>query len=74
MFNENWRLTSRIKNQEIPPALKRLFFDKLRLDGIFAKEQAGKTRMRAERIVIKRDHSALSLRAAGSDIWAMSMQ
>src|SRR4029077_15756965 len=65
LFSENWRLPGRIEEQKIPSALKRIFFDEFRLDGIFGQEQPDETRMRAEGMMIKRDHSASCSEAIG---------
>src|ERR1700730_2258537 len=62
-FNKNRGLPRRIEQQKFSPALKGLFLDELRLDLIFAKEQTGKARMRAKRIVVKCDHLASCSRA-----------
>ena len=66
LFNENRRLPGRIEDEEIPPARECLFLDKFRLDRIFGQEQPDKPRMRAEGMMIKRDHSALCSRRSGA--------
>ena len=65
LFNENRCLPGRIEYEEIMSALERFFFDEFRLDGIFGQEQPDETRMRAERVMIKRDHSASCSGAIG---------
>jgi hypothetical protein len=66
LFNEYRRLPGRIEDEEIPSALERFFFDEFRLDGIFGQEQPDETRMRAEGMMIKRDHSASCSGAIGT--------
>ena len=45
------------EQQEIAPPLPRPLLDQRRLDAVLAERQPYETRMRAERMMIKRDHA-----------------
>ncbi|MHB8842853.1 MAG: hypothetical protein ACYC56_13895, partial [Candidatus Aquicultor sp.] len=57
VFDQKRRLPGRIEQQVVLPALERLFFDQLRVNAIFPQKKPDETRLRAERMVMKRDHS-----------------